>query len=31
MGDFNLDGQVDNRDKNDVWLGNEGQGSEVPE
>lgn len=29
--DFNLDRQVDNIDKDDFWLPNEGKGSQVPE
>ncbi|MCD4736254.1 MAG: hypothetical protein K8R53_09440, partial [Bacteroidales bacterium] len=29
-GDFNLNGQVSNQDKNDYWLPNDGEGSEVP-
>jgi YD repeat-containing protein len=28
--DFNLDGEVDNRDKNDEWVPNIGKGSQVP-
>jgi len=30
-GDFNLDIQVDNKDKNDIWQPNNGMGSQVPE
>jgi len=30
-GDFNLDAQVDNKDKNDFWLPNMGEGSQIPE
>ncbi|MCD4696363.1 MAG: hypothetical protein K8S16_09010, partial [Bacteroidales bacterium] len=30
-GDFNLDAQVDNKDKDDFWLPNEGKGYQVPE
>lgn len=29
--DFNLDGQVDNRDKNEFWLPNLNKSSQVPE
>lgn len=29
--DMNLDGQINNIDKNDYWLPNEGEGSQVPE
>jgi hypothetical protein len=29
--DYNLDGQVENKDKNDVWVGNYLQSSQVPE
>jgi hypothetical protein len=29
--DFNLDIEVNNQDKNDFWLPNQGQGSQVPE
>jgi len=29
--DFDLDGQVNNQDKNDYWVPNEGMGSQVPE
>ena len=29
--DFNMDGQVNNADKNDKWLPNEGEESQVPE
>ncbi len=29
--DFNLNGNTDNRDKNDFWLPNNGEGSQVPE
>jgi hypothetical protein len=29
-GDFNLDTQVDNKDKDDIWVPNEGKGSQVP-
>ncbi|GAB4324011.1 MAG: hypothetical protein Kow00127_16700 [Bacteroidales bacterium] len=29
--DFSLNGQVDNRDKNDFWLPNNGNGSQVPD
>jgi len=29
--DFNLDGQVNNPDKNEMWVPNEGEGSQVPE
>jgi len=31
QGDFNLDCQVDNIDKNDIWLLNNGEGCQVPE
>ena len=30
-GDFDMDGQVNNPDKNDVWIGNIGAESQVPE
>ena len=30
-GDFNMDVQVDNKDKNDNWLPNGGKGSQVPD
>ncbi len=30
MGDFNLNGQVNNPDKNNVWVPNLGQGTKVP-
>jgi hypothetical protein len=30
-GDFNLDGQVENKDKNNLWLENKDIGSQVPE
>ncbi len=29
--DFNMNGQVNNQDKNDNWLPNDGEGSQVPE
>ena len=29
-GDFDLNGQVNNQDKNDIWLPNEGEGTQVP-
>jgi len=29
-GDFDMDTQADNIDKNDVWLPNDGTGSQVP-
>ena len=29
--DLNLDGQADNVDKNDIWLSNDGKGSQVPD
>ena len=29
-GDFNLDTQVDNKDKDDIWVPNEGKGRQVP-
>lgn len=29
--DFNLDGQTDNKDKNDVWDPNQGKGSQLPD
>jgi len=29
--DYNMDGQVNNPDKNDLWVPNEGEGSQVPE
>jgi hypothetical protein len=29
--DLNLDGQVDNRDKNEIWLKNLGKESQLPE
>jgi hypothetical protein len=29
-GDYNLDGHVDNRDKNDFWFTNKGIQSQVP-
>jgi hypothetical protein len=29
--DYNLDGQVENKDKNDVWVGNYMKSSQVPE
>ncbi|RLD54198.1 MAG: hypothetical protein DRJ05_15125 [Bacteroidetes bacterium] len=28
--DFNLDTQVDNKDKDDIWVPNEGEGTKVP-
>ena len=30
-GDFDMDGQVNNPDKNEMWVPNEGEGSKVPE
>ena len=30
MGDFNMDTQVDNKDKNDVWYLNKGSNTQVP-
>jgi len=30
-GDFNLDSQTDNKDKNDFWIPNFGQDTQVPE
>jgi len=30
FGDFNLDTQVDNKDKNDLWVPNQGKGTQVP-
>jgi hypothetical protein len=30
MGDYNMDTQVDNKDKNDVWYPNNGSGTQVP-
>ena len=30
MGDFNMDTQVDNNDKNDIWFPNNGAGTQVP-
>ncbi|MBC8485601.1 MAG: hypothetical protein H8D45_06130 [Bacteroidetes bacterium] len=30
-GDFTMDGQVNNTDKNDMWLPNVGEGSQVPD
>ena len=30
MGDFNMDTQVDNKDKNDIWYPNNGAGTQVP-
>ena len=29
--DFNLDGESNNQDKNDCWLPNQGEGSQIPE
>mgnify|MGYP006306429621 FL=1 len=29
--DFTLDNQVDNTDKNDIWLPNSGEGTQIPE
>ncbi len=29
--DYNLDGQADNKDKNDIWVGNVGVSTQVPE
>jgi len=29
--DFDMNGQVNNPDKNEKWLLNEGEGSQVPE
>ena len=29
--DFNMNGQVNNQDKNDNWVPNNGEGSHVPE
>ena len=31
LSDFNLDGQVDNKDKDDCWQPNDGNGCQVPE
>jgi len=30
-GDYNLDGQVDNKDKDDNWVPNIGEGSQIPD
>lgn len=30
-GDFDMDSEVMNQDKNDIWVSNEGKGSQVPE
>ncbi|MBC8487309.1 MAG: hypothetical protein H8D45_14865 [Bacteroidetes bacterium] len=30
-GDFNMNGQVSNTDKNELWLPNIGEGSQVPD
>jgi len=30
-GDFNMDIEVDNKDKNDIWVPNTGSGSQIPE
>jgi len=30
QGDFNMDTQVDNNDKNDIWVPNVGEGTKVP-
>jgi hypothetical protein len=29
--DIDLDGHVNNRDKNEIWLPNIGEGSQIPE
>ena len=29
--DYNMDTQVDNKDKNDVWVPNDGKGTKVPD
>ncbi|MCD4695778.1 MAG: hypothetical protein K8S16_06010, partial [Bacteroidales bacterium] len=29
--DLNMDNQVDNQDKNDIWIENDGQSSQVPQ
>ena len=29
--DYNFDGEIDNQDKNDFWLPNMGEGSQIPE
>jgi len=29
--DYNFDGEVDHQDKNDFWLPNMGEGSQIPE
>jgi hypothetical protein len=31
QGDFNLDGNIDNKDKNDYWTGNEGKECQMPQ
>jgi len=31
MGDFNMDGNIDNKDKNDIFILNEGYSSQVPD
>jgi len=31
FGDYNLDSHIDNMDKNDIWLPNDGTGSKVPD
>jgi hypothetical protein len=30
-GDFNMDSQVDNLDKNELWLENSGKNEQVPD
>jgi len=30
-GDFNMDNQIDNKDKNSFWVGNNGYNGQVPE
>ncbi|MCF8403903.1 MAG: hypothetical protein K9H58_08160 [Bacteroidales bacterium] len=30
FGDFTMDGQVDNQDKNDVWYDNNGKSGQIP-
>jgi hypothetical protein len=31
LGDFNMDGNIDNKDKNDIFILNEGYSSQVPD
>lgn len=31
FGDYNLDGEIDNQDKNDIWIHNGSKVSQVPD